>query len=452
MLTSLRCQNFRCFADTGHIELAPLTLLVGENNSGKSSIIQALHILALTRQSEDPGIYLLLQHEDYDYGSYEDLVFRHESTRSVDLTIGVVEDRMEYRLPAGLKQLRGSVQLIYSYLPKRKEVYLSRMVLRDEHQSAEDSGRWEVSQRAYRRSPHMQVNIRGHEYDASYISRLFVRNQSTLVPKVGPYECYERLKSHYDKDEETKRVLVELFFGINLMGAFERSLKLVRHLGPLRLAPKRMYSYSGEIADWVGTKGERAPGIFSALLKQATEESKTRVERITKALCQLRFIKSFSAQHYPRHYELWTEHNESGMKANLADTGFGASQVFPVIVSLVTSRPGSTLLYEQPEIHLHPAAQAELGSVFAEACSDDKRVIVETHSENLILRVQREVAQGTLTPEQVRIYYVKPDPDGHQVMHIPLDKKGAFLEKWPKGFFEEAYRESVELSRARRGA
>lgn len=118
-------------------------------------------------------------------------------------------------------------------------------------------------------------------------------------------------------------------------------------------------------------------------------------------------------------------------------------------VSLYTSPPGSTLLYEQPEIHLHPAAQAELGSVFARACSPDKRIVIETHSENLILRIQTEVAKGNLKPEDVTFYYVQPNSSGHQVIPIPLNEKGEFLAEWPKGFFEENYQESLKLSQAR---
>ena len=78
--------------------------------------------------------------------------------------------------------------------------------------------------------------------------------------------------------------------------------------------------------------------------------------------------------------------------------------------------------------------------------------MVETHSEPLILRIQTEVAKAKLSPKDVRIYYMQPARLGHRVIPIPLNKKGEFLAEWPKGFFEENYRESVKLSRARHGS
>lgn len=191
---------------------------------------------------------------------------------------------------------------------------------------------------------------------------------------------------------------------------------------------------------------------YSALVKRRKKEDREKIVCVKDALYQLGFLQKLDIRQIEaRHFEFWTQHAESAFQANLADTGFGASQVLPVLMSLFTSPAGSTLLFEQPEIHLHPAAQAELGSVFAKARSLKKRIVVETHSEPLILRIQTEVAKGNLSPKEVRIYYIQPDRAGHKVINIPLSEKGEFLVPWPKGFFEENYRESEKLARARHG-
>jgi len=443
MINSLRCENFRCFRDTGVLELAPITLLVGENNSGKSAILQALHLPVLTLQSEDPGICLKVLHEDYDYGSFEDVVFQHDAKKLVTLSFGRAFKQDDEKLSH--EEILVSLRLTYGYLPYRKEIYINQFTIEDP-----EGVRLSIQPRDKYKGT-WKVSMRNHEDKTAHLSRLFVRRGPMFQPFSDPFTTYERLIEKYDENESA-RLLGDMFSYVQILDGFMSSFRKIHLLGPLRVHPDRTYLYSGELADRVGPRGDRAAQIYSALLKRGTKEDVGIVESINEALYQLGFIKKLDLQRIgTRHYEFWTEHKDSSFRANLADTGFGASQVLPVIVALYTSPPGSTLLYEQPEIHLHPAAQAELGSVFAKACSSEKRIVIETHSENLILRIQTEVAKRNLKPENVKIYYIQPNSSGHQIIPIPLNEKGEFLAEWPKGFFEENYQESLKLARVRHG-
>ncbi|MBL7136047.1 MAG: DUF3696 domain-containing protein [Candidatus Marinimicrobia bacterium] len=443
MIVSLRCENFRCFRDTGMIELAPITLLVGENNSGKSSILQALHIPALTLQSEDPGVCLKLLHQDYDYGSFKDLVFQHDESKVVTLSFGAMVD---VNIMRGKKlssdTMQVTLRLTYGYLPKRKEIYLDQLVIEDSK-----GERLNIRQDKYSNSK--KILMREYKDESAYLARLIERRGFLFQPRLDLFSTFNRLKRKFG-EKSAGKLVNDIFLDIQLIGGFTSILRKIHLLDPLRVPPSRTYLYSGEMADRVGPKGELALQNYSALLKRGKKEDIEKVKSINNALYQLGFIKKLDVQKIgTRHYEFWTQHKESSFSANLSDTGFGISQVIPVIISLYTSSTGSTLLYEQPEIHLHPAAQAELGSVFVKAYSPKKRIVIETHSESLILRIQTEVAKGTLKQEDVRIYYIQPNSLGHQVVPIPLNEKGEFLAEWPKGFFEENYQESLKLSKAR---
>lgn len=132
------------------------------------------------------------------------------------------------------------------------------------------------------------------------------------------------------------------------------------------------------------------------------------------------------------------------------DIGIGVSQVLPVLVAAYAGW-GITAI-EQPEIHLHPALQAELGDVFIEsAAKQGNTFILETHSEHLLLRILRRIRETTegklpegaapITTEDVQVVYVEPTKSGSRVLPMELDEDGQLVTPWPGGFFEEGFRE-----------
>lgn len=144
----------------------------------------------------------------------------------------------------------------------------------------------------------------------------------------------------------------------------------------------------------------------------------------------------------------------SGTQVSHRDIGIGISQVLPVLAHAYGSRR-SLIAIEQPEIHLHPALQAELGDVFIESAlgksGNGNRFVLETHSEHLILRLLRRIRETTegelederfaLRPEDIAVLYVKPGPEGAEVVELRVTEQGEFADKWPDGFFPERARE-----------
>ncbi len=134
------------------------------------------------------------------------------------------------------------------------------------------------------------------------------------------------------------------------------------------------------------------------------------------------------------------------------DVGVGVSQVLPVLVSAFGAKK-KIIAIEQPEIHLHPALQADLGDVFLESVlgPNQNRFLLETHSEHLMLRILRRIRETTektlptgfpsVTPDQVMVLYVEPSPQGSKVIELPISEDGEFTRPWPRGFFTERMRE-----------
>jgi predicted ATPase len=128
------------------------------------------------------------------------------------------------------------------------------------------------------------------------------------------------------------------------------------------------------------------------------------------------------------------------------------SQVLPVLVGAFASNK-KIVAIEQPEIHLHPALQAELGDVFIQSAlgESNNRFIIETHSEHILLRIMKRMREThnsdlpegipEITPHDVCVLFVQPDGASSIVRHMELDEEGQLLDPWPGGFFEEGFRE-----------
>ncbi|MCK4261267.1 MAG: DUF3696 domain-containing protein [Halanaerobiales bacterium] len=203
------------------------------------------------------------------------------------------------------------------------------------------------------------------------------------------------------------------------------------YMGPLREYPQRLYLATGERKDDVGLRGEDAIEVL--------QMSKNRDELLNKVNYWLqRFgmavecnLKPISAEHY--FFEL--KMKESGLLVNITDVGFGVSQILPVIIEGYYIPDGSTFLIEQPEIHLHPRVQSELADLLIDI-SKNKIIVVETHSEHILTRIRRRVAEEKMSIDDVVIYYCEMTDGGTELKEIKLNEYGQF-ENWPSGFFEE---------------
>jgi hypothetical protein len=227
-----------------------------------------------------------------------------------------------------------------------------------------------------------------------------------------------------------------------LAGAmFRRFLESVIYIGPLRDYPERIYILSGNLSKEVGKSGKMLPDVLFKnpdLLKQVNEQLdcfglgyELKVSSFTDETSGISDL-----------FALRLVDKDTGVNVSIQDVGFGISQVLPIIVQSMLSR-NSTLLIEQPEIHIHPRLQAELGSLLAECIKSplENQFIIETHSEHLMLRLQKLIRKRELKPEDISVIYVDRGTEGSKCLHLRLDEEGDFIDEWPDGFFEEDFNE-----------
>jgi predicted ATPase len=122
------------------------------------------------------------------------------------------------------------------------------------------------------------------------------------------------------------------------------------------------------------------------------------------------------------------------------NVGFGISYTLPIIVAILSSEPGTLILLENPEAHLHPKGQSKMGELLALAASCGVQIIVETHSDHLLNGIRLAVRDSKIEPEDVQLHYFqRKEEEGMMLSEVTsprIDKNGR-IDKWPDGFFDE---------------
>ncbi len=222
--------------------------------------------------------------------------------------------------------------------------------------------------------------------------------------------------------------------------ALEQLLRSLFPMGPFRRPAERWYIFTGTKPVDVGYKGELLPDLLyrePELVKQTNEWldklsigyniEVTSLSKINNDLFELRLIDTI---------------RDKRVVVGLSDVGFGVSQILPFIVQSLMAKK-KVISIEQPEVHIHPRLQADIGDLLAKAIKEpcNNRFIIETHSEHLMLRLQKLIRTRELSENDVSVIYVSRNQNGASLQRLHLDNNGCFIDKWPGGFFPERIKE-----------
>jgi len=431
MLTSLHVKNFKAWQDSGAMRLAPLTVIFGTNSSGKSSLGHLLLALKQTVQMADRKRALHLGDEQalIDLGTFADCLYAHDTTRALEFELGwKLPKRMTVSDTLGRDKYEGDALDLSAKLTTDK------------------AGQPQTTEIRYTLSsdtkPVLQVTHGRGTLECDPLRLVHAQGRKWPVePPEKFYRFADRTLSRYQNADFLAEFALET----------ERVLDSVFYLGPLRNPPKRVYQWSGDTPRDVGQQGEYAIAALLAAAQSGRELNRaTRLRKrsfdafIAAWLVDLGVISAFKVKPVAKdrkEYEVLIKTHADAPEVKLTDVGFGLSQVLPALVQAFYAPPGSTIWMEQPEIHLHPMAQSNLADAFISAVQSyengrprNAQLIIETHSEHFLTRLQRRVAEGVIKPDDIAVYFVKHQRDGAQMETLQIDLAGE-ISNWPENFF-----------------
>ena len=446
MLNRLRFENFKAWREVD-LRLGKVTGLFGTNSSGKSSLLQLLLLLKQTRNATDRGLVLDFggPSELVNLGTFNDVVHRHDD----QVRIGWL---LEWRLARALRindPMSGPPSLLFEgeSIQTRCEVGLRHARL------------W-PNELAYRFGG-IDFKLRPRGSSETKFELTTDSNEFKFIPSRGrPTPFSHPVKTHlFPSRIRAKYQNADFLSEFEL--AYENLMDSIYYLGPLREYPRREYHWAGSSPDDVGQRGERTvDAILAATLRNERRGLKPRgrgirsmpfQEMIAYWLNELGLIHEFSLEEIAKGtnlYRAMVKAPTSSVPTALTDVGFGVSQVLPALVLLYYVPERSTVLLEQPEIHLHPAVQSGLADVMLSvAKTRDVQIIVESHSEHLMRRLQRRVAEEEASSEDVKLYFVSSERGVARASDLELNELGE-IENWPEHFFGDEIGEIAAITKA----
>ncbi|WP_246545471.1 AAA family ATPase [Pelotalea chapellei] len=419
MLTHLKLENFKIWKTTGPMRLAPVTLLLGTNSSGKSSLIQSLLLIRQTVKGDDRNLDLNFGNpeagDSVTLGRYSDVVTNHIYGDQIGIEFrwsktGDAADSIifsaKYRLgPAGSATI-DSLRLGrdgQGFMVQRRKEGIYRL--------------WLGKERISRRQSADFRPIRSFAFSPAAIERL--KEDGSRIAEIGPQLL-----------DELSRII---------------------YLGPVRRLAQRDYIWNGRMPTTIGDDGNKAvealiaSGVAGNLAAKKRKPAPPEARLIVETgnwLKRMELADELSVKQLGSSTRCELMIKRDGETSNIKDVGVGVSQVLPVIVAALHAEPGHIVIIEEPESHLHPLAESLLAELFATVSKErGVQFIIETHSEHLFRRMQTLIAKKDVTTPHCAMYFVERDGKQAKLLELIADEVGR-IKNWPKNFFGDALGES----------
>lgn len=450
MLKQLRIQNFKGWKDTGTIRMAPISLFFGANSSGKSSIGQFLMMLKQTVESPDRKavFYPGGKNSAVQLGSYQEMVFHRDPGNKI---------AFDYRwsLPEDLKL---KDPLSGQFFSGNDLDFSAEVELSDATKHL-----LQVSQFKYRLlnidAQSLAVELSRKADKREYVASA---EQYSLVRKKMRAWALRDVVRFYGFPDEVVAYYQNADFVQDLNLAQERLFNSIFYLGPLRTKAERLYTWGGITPESVGFAGEHTVAAILAARDRKISlgyrrPAKPLEEIIALKLKEMGLIEEFRVNpisEQRQEYEVKVRTKGSRDWVDLPDVGFGISQVLPVLVQCFYAPAGSIILMEQPEIHLHPNAQSALADVMIDVINSrengtdrDIQLVIETHSEHFLRRLQRRIAEDAVPQENVSAYFANIAKTPATLEPLQIDIFGN-IQNWPENFFGDEMGDITEQAKA----
>lgn len=430
MLRSVLLDGFRSFQSPTTLPFAPLTILAGPNNAGKSSVIHALLAFVQSEQAQS-GDALLLNGPWCDLGGFDQVVCAALPVDRRRFSVGLT----------GEGSAGASVDTLWAFGPPQDQGLASAPVLNVAYAVVNASGHLR------RQSPDGFLWAEESNDERGPVKH---NGQGTFAHPGSASGTY----SHPLQIVGQPPIKAHLSQPLSLAPI---AASRTHYISAFRSPPQPLYApRTSAVGPPLGRYGEHTAELLFRNRTQRTEILMPGAPGDGSPQPVLPAVNAWWSHIFDGNLALQIDaparlgftlaiDTPSAERLGLGQVGLGLSQALPIVSSCLVSRPGDLILVETPEAHLHPGAQHRLTSLFVELVRHGRQVVVETHSEHIVNAVRLAVKAG-FPPEDVSIVFFQQEAGRTVVQTVELDPRGRAL-RWPAGFFDQAAADLTELLR-----
>ena len=449
MLKKIDLKHFKCFKDL-ELSLCPLTLLSGANASGKSSVLQALALLHQTMREHEWSSDLMLNGTAVRLGSAGQVIDDASGENKFEIGLLADEGQCQWEFESKKGDSKGDDD--GKVMPDDMSMKVRKVSF--EPISFESKGDKGMSTKVRKVSFESEGDNKGDKGMSMKVGKVSGKNWQRPPGTSQPLRLHHLLPEPRESDDELGKVTL-----------MAKRLRELNYLTAERMGPREIYPlHDRQATPVIGPRGEHVASLLwskrhesirlkgliiegdpptlhrqtlarmrrffpgSAVEAGRVEAGRTQGDTPISAVALVFRTSSETNYHSPIH------------------TGFGLTQVLPIVVAALSLDKGGLLLVENPEVHLHPAGQAKMGEFLAEVAKAGAQVILETHSDHVLNGIRRAVKNKVLHEDKVALHFFRtrrkkqsdgpPQVESPQVESPKLDA-GGNVDSWPDGFFDQ---------------
>jgi predicted ATPase len=440
-ITHLELRNFRCFEKT-NIDFSPITILAGANSSGKSSIIGS--ILGALQANSFP-YYYSPNGEFIEMGDFQEIVHNHNNEKEIGIDIGYIDiygnrneissdwiNNTKTKMPM-LKSMKFSSFFGDIDIVKKTEYILTAKISDNSILQVTNEKKDEKFQKVIKELMNLTKMGMFDDLDNIVINGNILEHKSSSIENIN-----KTINLANYKDEKFESL-------IRGIGAFDNLTSFTNYIGSFRYQPERTYYQKSGLIKKIDRFGG---GFIDQIVSWEANEDK-RYFALVKELEKIEMLRLIKTKRLSGgRYEIRVKTYGSTIESNITDVGFGISQFLPIAVADKQLPSESILFLSQPEIHLHPSIQAQMGNYFADGVKNSKKqYIIETHSEYLINRLRLLVAEKKIKKDDVSLYYFSKNGSTSKTYKIDLGINGE-ISNAPNDFFDTYQMDTLNIAMA----
>ncbi|AKF25470.1 hypothetical protein YH65_08850 [Sulfurovum lithotrophicum] len=487
MINEISIENFKSFKKLDDLRIKPITIFCGTNSCGKSTLLQSILSIKQTIESQANNQAFLSNGKYVHLGSFENLVYEKKKDN-------IVKFKFIYNLDTfhnlNLQTVSGIPfrYLIKEIVENTKDEVLfekTKIIISLSFKSIASKKNKVIRPiRVLNYSIHFETPlktaglfnesnilrqhitfrwIKGNRYSITWknISAHFSKDTQTISGNTKANCAFNNLipKIQLTSTTDSNNISNLHFFFYRYKELLQALFTTYSYIGPLREEASRRYVYEDEVTE-IGLKGENSAYLYITEYENQIknhyfynndqsdfEKKDLTVGKAVDEWLNIMGIEGFGSDVKDEMIHLNLNANKfDETKINIADVGFGISQIFPIVLEGLRMSKQQTLLLEQPEIHLHPKLQMQMADYFISLALSQKNVIVETHSEHIINRLVRRIVEDENNRIQdfIAIYFLQPGENGAKIQEIDIDPIQGVV-NWPKDFFDQTASEQEKI-------